>query len=122
MPDDVTAYAPAEPSLSDYDHELQEYNYLCNRARRRDQMPRLTISSATDTTPRHGANAAGIVETVRQITAIMKKEASAIRDLGSFPEQKQVQLWHLEFIPLFGQEHALRERLLRRERESLSET
>ncbi len=49
---------------------------------------------------------------VCQITAIMKKEASAIRDMSSFPEQKQVQLWREAFIPPFAQEHALRERLL----------
>jgi hypothetical protein len=41
----------------------------------------------------------------------MKKEASVIRDMSSFPEDEQVQFWHEEFVPLLAQEHALRERL-----------
>jgi hypothetical protein len=41
----------------------------------------------------------------------MKKKTSVIRDMSSFPEDEQVQFWHEEFVPLFAQEHALRERL-----------
>jgi len=49
---------------------------------------------------------------IREINDVMKKEASVIRDMGSFPEQEQVQFWHEEFMPLVAQEHALRERLV----------
>ena len=42
----------------------------------------------------------------------MKKEVSVIRDMSSLPEKEQVQFWHEEFVPLLGEEHALREELL----------
>ena len=41
----------------------------------------------------------------------MKKEASVIRDMSSFPEDEQVQFCYEEFVPLLGQERASRERL-----------
>ena len=57
-------------------------------------------------------NTSEIIALIRQINEIIKKEASVIRDMRSFPEQEQVQFWHEEFMPLLAQEHALRERLL----------
>jgi hypothetical protein len=62
--------------------------------------------------PEVWGNASEIIELIRQINAVMKKEASVIRDMSSLPEQEQVQFWHEEFMPLWVQEHALRERLL----------
>jgi len=40
---------------------------------------------------------------IRQINEVMKKEASVIREMGSFPEQEQVQFWHEEFMPLWAE-------------------
>jgi hypothetical protein len=57
-------------------------------------------------------DASGIIELTGQINAVMKKEASVIRDMSSLPEKEQVQFWHEEFAPLLTQEHALRETLL----------
>ena len=57
------------------------------------------------------SNASEIIQLVRQISSVMRKEASVIRDMSSFPEGEQVQFWHEEFVPLLAQEHALRERL-----------
>ena len=42
----------------------------------------------------------------------MRKEASVIHDMSSFPEHDQLQFRHEEFVPLLAQEHSLRERLL----------
>jgi hypothetical protein len=57
------------------------------------------------------SNASEIIQLVRQISSVMKKETSVIRGMSAFPEGEQVQFWHEEFVPLLGQEHALRERL-----------
>jgi hypothetical protein len=112
MPDYVKAYAQVEPLLSEYDHELQEYSDLCNRAQRHDQTRWRIDSRRHRYNSETWRNASEIIELVRQINAVMKKEVSVVRDMSSFPEQEQVQFWHQEFVPLLAQEHALRERLL----------
>lgn len=53
-----------------------------------------------------------LIGVIREINEVMKKEASVIHDMGSIPEQEQVQFWHEELMPLVAQEHALRERLV----------
>jgi hypothetical protein len=112
LPDYVKAYVHVEPLLSDYDRELQEYSDLCNRAQRRDQTRWLIHFRRHRYDPEVWRNASEIVELVRQINAVMKKEASVIRDISALPETEQVQFWHEEFVPLLAQEHALREQLL----------
>jgi hypothetical protein len=57
-------------------------------------------------------NTSELIAVIRDINDVMKREASVIRDMGSIPEQEQLQFWHEEFMPLVAQEHALRERLL----------
>jgi hypothetical protein len=57
-------------------------------------------------------NTSEIIDLVTQINSVMRKEASVIHDMSSFPEHDQLQFWHEEFVPLLAQEHALRERLL----------
>jgi hypothetical protein len=41
-----------------------------------------------------------------------KKEASVIRDMDALPQGEQVHLSPEEFLPLFAEEHALREHLV----------
>jgi len=53
-----------------------------------------------------------VIDLVRQVNEVMKKEASVIHDMASLPGEEQVQFWHDEFMPLAEQEHALREQLL----------
>jgi len=53
-----------------------------------------------------------LIALIREINDVMLKEASVIQDMGTLPEQEQVQFWHEEFMPLVAQEHALRERLV----------
>jgi hypothetical protein len=113
MAEYVSAYVQIEPLLSDYDHKLQAYADLCNRAQRRDERRTLIniLRREEPYSPEIWRDASEIIQLVRQISSVMKKEASVIRDMSSFPEDEQVQFWHEEFVPLLAQEHALRERL-----------
>ena len=43
-------------------------------------------------------NTSELIALIRQTNDIMKKEASVIHDMGSIPEQEQVQFWHEEFM------------------------
>jgi len=113
MAEYISAYVQIEPLLSDYDHKLQSYADLCNRAQLRDERRTLIniLRREKPYSPEIWRNASEIIQLVRQISSVMKKEASVIRDMSSFPEDEQVQFWHEEFVPLLAQEHALRERL-----------
>ncbi len=114
MEDYVKTYAQIEPLLNEYDQKLQEYSALCDTAQERERerhvlnVQRLHKRSH----PQVCRNTTEIVGLIRQINSVMKKEASVIHDMSSFPEQEQVQFWHEEFMPLLAQEHGLRERLL----------
>ena len=114
MAEYVSAYSHVAPLLDDYDHKLHEYVDLCNRAQLRDE--RWLLINIRSLYRRHNSdirrNASGIIELTDQINAVMKKEASVIRDMSSLPEKEQVQFWHEEFAPLLTEEHALRETLL----------
>lgn len=114
MAEYVSAYAQVEPLMNDYDHKLRAYADLCNRAQRRDKRRSLVniLRREKPYSPEVWRNALEIIQLVRQISSVMKKEASVIRDMSSFPEDQQVQFWHEEFVPLLTQEHALRERLV----------
>jgi hypothetical protein len=112
MPDYVKTYAQVEPLLRDYDRESQEYSDLCNRAQRRDQTRWLIDFRRHRYDPEVWRKASEIVELVRQINAVMKKEASVIRDMSALPGPEQAQFRHENFAPLLAQEHALREQLL----------
>jgi hypothetical protein len=50
-----------------------------------------------------------IIDLVRQVNEITKKEVSVIHDTPNLPESEQVHFWHEEFMPLAAEEHALRE-------------
>ena len=113
MAEYVSAYASVEPLLNDYDDKLQAYADLCVTAQRRDEK-RSLINILRREHPYSSevwGNASEIIQLVRQISSVMKKETSVIRDMSALPEDEQVQFWHEEFVPLLGQEHALRERL-----------
>ncbi len=114
MAEYVAAYAQVEPLLTEYDQKLQEYSELYNTAQERDQKRGLINIQRLHNrnNPEIWRNTSELIALIRQINDVMKKEASVIRDMGSLPEQEQVQFWHEEFMPLVAQEHALRERLL----------
>jgi len=114
MAEYVAAYAEIEPLLTEYDQKLQEYSELYTTAQQRDQKRGLINVRRWDSryNPEMWRSTSELIALIRQINDVMKKEASVIRDMGSFPEQEQVQFWHEEFMPLVAQEHALRERLV----------
>jgi hypothetical protein len=114
MAEYVAAYAQIEPLVTEYDHKLQEYSELYNTAQQRDQKRGLINIQRLHNryNPEVWRNTSELIALIRQINDVMKKEASVIHDMGSIPEQEQVQFWHEEFMPLVAEEHALRERLV----------
>jgi hypothetical protein len=110
----VAAYAQVEPLLKDYDQKLQQYSDLCNMAQQRDKKRGLINIKRLHSrcNAEVWRNNAELIELVRQVNEVMKKEASVIHDMASLPAEEQVQFWHDEFMPLAEQEHALREQLL----------
>jgi len=114
MSEYIAAYARVEPLLKEYDQKLQQYSELCSTAQERDQKRGLINIRRLHS--RYNAevwrNNSELIELVRQVNEVTKKEASVIHDMASLPTEEQVQFWHDEFMPLAAQEHALRERLL----------
>ncbi|MGB7464579.1 MAG: hypothetical protein WBW14_16910 [Candidatus Acidiferrum sp.] len=110
----IAAYAHVEPLLKDYDQKLQRYSELCNTAQQRDEKrgPINIKRLHSRYNAKVWRNNSELIELVRQVNEVTKKEASVIHDMASLPAEEQVQLWHDEFMPLAEQEHALRERLL----------
>jgi len=110
----AAAYAQIEPLLTEYDQKLQEYSELYNTAQHRDQKrgPINIRRLQNRYNPEVWRNTSELIALIGEINDVMKKEASVIRDMRSFPEQEQAQFWHEEFMPLLAQEHALRERLV----------
>ncbi len=114
MAEYVAAYAQVEPLLIEYDQKLHEYSELYNTAQQRDQKRGLLNIQRLHNryNPEVWRNTSELIALIHQINDVMKKEASVIHDMGSIPEQEQVQFWHEEFMPLVAEEHALRERLV----------
>jgi hypothetical protein len=54
---------------------------------------------------------ARIIELVRQINDITKREISVVHAMSSLPDPERARFWHEQFMPLAAQEHALREEL-----------
>lgn len=110
----IAAYARVEPLLKDYDQKLQQYSELCGTAQQREQNRGLINIQRLHS--RYNAevwrNNSELIELVRQVNEVTKKEASVIHDMASLPAEEQVQFWHDEFMPLAEQEHALRQQLL----------
>ena len=114
MSEYIAAYARVEPLLRDYDQKLQQYSELCSTAQQRDQKRGLINIRGLHSlyNAEVWRNNSELIELVRQVNEVTKKEASVIHDMASLPAAEQVQFWHEEFMPLAAQEHALRERLL----------
>ena len=53
-----------------------------------------------------------IIDLVRQINDITKRESSVVHDMAGLPDAERPQFWHEEFLPLAAQERALREKLM----------
>jgi hypothetical protein len=104
----IQVYTRIEPLVNDYDQKLyrsaeqrdEHWSVIhFGRARLRHQ-------------PQVWRDGWKIIDLVRQVNEITKKEVSVIRDMSNLPENEQVQFWHEEFMPLVAEEPALREQLL----------
>ncbi len=52
-----------------------------------------------------------IIDLVRQINELTKRQTAVIHAMASLPEPERVKFWHEQFAPLAAEEHALREKL-----------
>src|SRR5260370_35961764 len=92
MAEYVAAYAAIEPLLTEYDQKLQEYSELYNTAQQRDKKRGLINIQRLHNryNPEVWRNTSELIALIREINDLMKKEASVIRDMRSFPEQEQL--------------------------------
>ena len=109
----IQVYARIGPLVNDYDQKLQKYSDLYRSAEERDKH-RSVIHFGRQRL-RHQSevwrDGWKIIDLVRQVNEITKKEVSVIHDMSNLPENEQVQFFHEEFMPLAAEEHALREQL-----------
>jgi hypothetical protein len=109
----IQVNARIDPLVTDYGQKLQRYSDLYRSAEQRDQRKNLIHfgRSRLRRQPEGWRDGWKIIDLVRQINEITKKELSVIHDMSNLPESEQVQFWHEEFMPLADEEHALREQL-----------
>jgi hypothetical protein len=109
----IQVYARIGPLVNDYDQKLQKYSDLYRSAEQRDEH-RSVIHfghARLRHQPEVWRDGWKIIDLVRQVNEITKKEVSVIHDMSKLPENEQMQFWHEEFMPLAAEEHALREQL-----------
>jgi len=113
MNDYISAYAQVEHLQSDYDQKLQKYSKLYSLARKRDSdrgifnIERFRGKYHPET----WENMTEIIDLVRQINELTKRQTAVIHVMASLPEPERVKFWHEQFAPLAAEEHALREKL-----------
>jgi len=109
----IQVYARIDPLVSAYDQKLQKYSDLYRTAEERDQHRSVIHFGRARLRhqPEVWRDGWKIIDLVRQINEITKKEASIIHDMSNLPENEQVQFFYEEFMPLTAEEHALREQL-----------
>jgi hypothetical protein len=109
----IQVYAGIGPLVNDYDQKLPRYSDLYRSAEQRDQQKSVIHFGRARLRhqPEVWRDGWKIIDLVRQVNEITKKEVSVIQDMSNLPESEQVQFWHEEFMPLVAQEHALREQL-----------
>jgi len=109
----IQVYARIGPLVNDYDQKLQRYMALYRIAEQRDQHRSVIHfgQARLRQQPEAWRDGWKIIDLVRQVNEITKKEVSVIHDMSNLPENEQMQFWHEEFLPLTAEEHALREQL-----------
>ena len=100
----IQVYARIGPLVNDYDQKLQKYSDLYRSAEERDQH-RSVIHfghARLRHQPEVWRDGWKIIDLVRQVNEITKKEISIVHDMSNLPENEQVQFFHEEFMPLAG--------------------
>ncbi len=106
--DYIAAFAEIEPIQREYDEKLQNFSDLYNRARERDShrgildIKRLRGKHHPETWDKMSE----IIDLVRQINDITKRESSVVHAMAGLPDAERPQFWHEQFLPLAAQEHA----------------
>jgi hypothetical protein len=113
MNDHISAYAQVEHLQSDYDQKLQKYSELYSLARKRDSDRGIFNVERFQGKhhPETWQNMTEIIDLVRQINELTKRQTAVIHAMASLPEPERVKFWHEQFAPLAAEEHALREKL-----------
>ena len=111
--DFIAAYAQVEPLENEYDQKLQKFTELYRTAKERDSHRSLIDLQRLRGRhhPETWEEMSQIIELVRQINDITKREISVVHAMASLPEPERGRFWHEQFMPLAAQEHALREEL-----------
>jgi hypothetical protein len=113
MNDFIAAYAQVEPLEKEYDQKLQKFTDLYRTAKERDS--HRSFLDFQRLRGRHHPESwekmSQIIEIVRQINDITKREISVVHAMSSLPEPERARFWHEQFMPLAAQEHALRQAL-----------
>ncbi len=113
MNDYICAYAQVEHVQSDYDQKLPKYNELYSLARKRDSDRGIFNVERFHGKhhPETWENMTEIIDLVRQINELTKRQTAVIHAMASLPEPERVKFWHEQFAPLAAEERALREKL-----------
>ncbi len=113
MNDFIAAYAQVEPLEKEYDQKLQKFTELYRNAKERDSHRSLLDVQRLRSRhhPESWEKMSQIIDLVRQINEITKREISVVHAMSSLPEPERARFWHEQFMPLAAQEHALREEL-----------
>lgn len=113
MNDYISAYAQVEHLQSEYDQKLQKYSELYSLARKRDSDRAIFNVERFHGKhhPETWENMTEIIDLVRQINELTKRQTAVIHAMASLPEAERVKFWHEQFAPLAAEEHALREKL-----------
>ena len=113
MNDYIAAYEQVEPLEKEYDQKLQKFTDLYRTAKERDShrsvmnLQRLRGKHHPET----WQNMSQIIDLVRQINEITKREISVVHAMASLPEPERARFWHEQFMPLAAEEHTLRQEL-----------
>jgi hypothetical protein len=110
---DYSAHAQVEHLQSDYDQKLQKYSELYGLARKRDSDRGIFNVERFHGKhhPETWENMTEIIDLVRQINELAKRQTALIHAMASLPERERVKFWHEQFAPLAAEKHALREQL-----------
>jgi len=112
MNDYIGAYAQIAPLETEYDHQLDEFRDLYDRAQDRSRRTINIRRFRTTYRPEVWRNMSEILDITTQLSALIKRQTSVVHEMASLPEGERLRFWHEQFVPLEMQEHALRERLV----------
>lgn len=96
MNDFIAAYAQVEPLEKEYDQKLQKFTELYRTAKERDSHRSLLDLQRLRARhhPQSWEKMSQIIEIVRQINDITKREISVVHAMSSLPEPERARFWH----------------------------